>query len=896
MIINFEINHKINFGQILFVCGSVPDLGNGDVSNARPMECVEPDKWRLSVEVDDATKGLTYSYLIKEKNGNTLKNGNTFAEWGASRTVDFCGAASVLLFDSWQDKPNDEFLYTSAFTDSFFAHPSQSGISDIKGNTFILNVNCPLVDKGQVLALSGASDYMGNWQVERALKMSFARNGKWQIAIPTSEIKFPTEYKYLIIDDTTQKPIRWEESFNRILHPVKFGSRKKSVAILNQSFVYHNVNWKTAGVAIPIFSLRSEDSFGVGEFTDLKKMVDWAVLTNQKIIQTLPVNDTTITGRWTDSYPYNAISIYALHPIYLGAKHLPLKDKALYDGYAKRAADLNVLPELDYEAVFALKKEYAASLFAERGNETLNSPEFKFFFESNKHWLFPYACFCYLRDQYQTADMQRWEKNTRYNADFLKKQIEENPAMKSSVEHSYFVQYLLHVQLSEVKDYAHEKGIILKGDIPIGISRNSVEAWTEPHLFNMDTQTGAPPDDFSVNGQNWGFPTYNWDEMRRTDYQWWKNRFRKMADYFDAYRIDHILGFFRIWEIPAHSVQGLLGYFSPALPFSEDEIRNEGVYFDENRMTKPFIHEYFLHDIFGDYVSDVVDSFLNSVEWQRFELKDICDTQQKIKTIFEGKTDEKSLRIRDGLYALCNEVLFVHDKKEPHKFHPRISAQFTYSYRSLSDEQKTAFNRLYDYFFYYRHNEFWRNQALEKLPELIRSTKMLVCGEDLGMIPDCVPSVMCELQILSLEIQRMPKENNKLFENLSTIPYKSVCTTSTHDMSPLRLWWTENPETTQRYYNEVLLWHGKAPEECTSDIALQIIKNHLASPAMLTILPLQDWLAISDELKNPDPAAERINVPAVAQHYWRYRMHLTLEELIKASSFNSMVKSLITAR
>lgn len=265
----------------------------------------------------------------------------------------------------------------------------------------------------------------------------------------------------------------------------------------------------------------------------------------------------------------------------------------------------------------------------------------------------------------------------------------------------------------------------------------------------------------------------------------------------------------------------------------------------------------------------------------------------KIRDLFAGKTDPKSCILRDGLYGLCNEVLFVRDKRQPDKFHPRITAQYSRSYKDLDDNDKMAFNRIYDEFFYRRHSDFWRQEAMKKLPALISSTSMLVCGEDLGMIPACVPTVMSELQILSLEIERMPKSKDHLFEPLHQLPYLSVCTTSTHDMAPIRVWWKENREVTQMYYSQVLWKDGAAPTECNTDICWQILTNHLNSPAMLVILPLQDWLSIDGDLRRPNEDEERINIPAISQHYWRYRMHITVEDLIKSSSYNNRVSQMI---
>jgi len=474
----------------------------------------------------------------------------------------------------------------------------------------------------------------------------------------------------------------------------------------------------------------------------------------------------------------------------------------------------------------------------------------------------------------------------------LKRMLKQDKTAHRETDFYSFMQYLLHCQLSEVKEYAHKKGVALKGDIPIGVHRHSVEVWTNPELFNRDTQMGAPPDDFSVFGQNWGFPTYNWPAMEKENYAWWKRRFQKMADYFDAYRIDHILGFFRIWEIPTDAVQGLLGQFSPALPYTSDELVAAGIPFDEERMAEPFIHENFLSVFFGEYTEEVTRLFLDPIGKQQFRLKSFCNTQLKIKNLFRGHYDAKAIRIRNGLTELCAEVLFVRDRQDPNKFHPRIAAQFTYSYRYLDNAVKQAYNRLYDDFFYHKHNDFWREQAMKKLPPLISATSMMACGEDLGMVPQCVPSVMQELQILSLEIQRMPKTAHTLFSDLKHLPYLSVCTTSTHDMSPIRAWWEENKEVTQRYYNLVLGHEGEAPDECTPEICREILELHLQSSSLWVIIPWQDWIAIDGELRYPDPHAERINIPANPKHYWQYRMHISLDDLLKADRFNAVMKEM----
>ena len=676
---------------------------------------------------------------------------------------------------------------------------------------------------------------------------------------------------------------------------MRIGQEKgETVVISGLSFRDDLPLWRCAGSVIPVFSLRSERSFGVGDLGDLRMLVDWVKKTRQRIIQVLPMNDTTTTHTWTDSYPYSAISIYALHPMYVDLTALgKLQEPERAAFYEEKRKELNAKDEVDYEAVQEYKMAYCREFFAQEGNKILGSREFKEFLERNEAWLMPYAAYCFLRDSYGTSDFSRWQGNSMYNRTRAKALCREGSNAWPAISFTYFMQFVLHSQFKAVSEYARKNGIVLKGDLPIGVSRTSVEVWTEPKYFNMGGQAGAPPDDFSTEGQNWGFPTYNWEAMEKDNFSWWKRRFAKLSDYFDCFRIDHILGFFRIWEVPCEYVQGLCGHFNPALPLSKEEIEQYGMSFNELRFTTPHIKSCFLPELFGENVPFVIDTYLARSSSEYYVLKPFCDTQQKIETLFAGREDEVSKRIKKGLFSIANEVLFLRDPKESGKFHPRISASQSYLYRELSSSDRYAFDQLYWHFFYHRHNDFWKEQAFKRLTPLVSSTDMLVCGEDLGMIPASVPEVMNKLQIFSLEIERMPKTPQREFTDLLNLPYHSVCTTSTHDMSPLRSWWKEDPEKTQRYYHTVLKREGDAPEECSAEIATQIVLNHLNSRSMLAIIPLQDWFAMDDSIKREDCEAERINVPADSRHYWRYRMHITLERLLEADGLNNKIISLI---
>ena len=652
---------------------------------------------------------------------------------------------------------------------------------------------------------------------------------------------------------------------------------------------------RVAGTAVPIFSLRSEGGFGVGDFGDLKKLIDWAVLTHQGAVQILPINDTTISGKWTDSYPYNSISIYAFHPQYVDLRQLPeLKDKEEAARFEAKRVELNALPKIDYEAVNNAKRAYLRAIFKQEGKKILASAGFKTFYENNVEWLRPYAAFSVLRDKYGTPDFTQWPKFSTYKVSEIEVLTDKKSNVYQDIAFYYFVQYELHIQLLDASNYAREKNIILKSDIPIGISRQSVEAWVEPFYFNMNGQAGAPPDPFSKNGQNWGFPTYNWDVMQKDGLTWWLKRFRKMAEYFSAYRIDHILGFFRIWEIPMHSVHGLLGQFSPALPMTPSEIESFGLPFQKEFMTKPFINEELLEKSFTPEGLELVKKvFVSNVHHDIYEMRPEFNTQRKVEAYFKDKTSEKDLEIKEAIYALISNVLFVPDHKNPETFHPRICAQDDYIFTRLQGYEQEAFMRLYNHYFYQRHNQFWYEEAMKKLPRLIDATQMIVCGEDLGMVPDCVPWVMNQLQILSLEIQSMPKNPAHEFGILSQYPWRSVCTISSHDTSTFRGWWEEDKVLTQRFFNNVLHRSGDAPEKASGDIVKQIVSEHLECPSLLCILAFQDWLGIDETLRHPEAAAERINVPANPRHYWRFRLHISLEELMAKHSFNETIRDMV---
>ncbi|MDE7509360.1 MAG: 4-alpha-glucanotransferase, partial [Muribaculaceae bacterium] len=797
------------------------------------------------------------------------------------------------IFDSWQDMPRDKPYYSSAFVDGMLArHERDEALPALPG-TICLKIWAPMISPDEVLAVAGAPEVLGAWNPHKALVLNDAHYPLWECNIPLDAVKEPFDYKFVILGKEKNHDVRgWEDASNRIFG-IKPSSPAERIVIDGLRFANPNRNWKGAGTAIPVFSIRTDEDFGVGDFEDIKQMVDWCAETGQKVLQLLPVNDTTKSYTWVDSYPYSANSTFALHPMYMRLEKAGvLKDEKRMEHFRTLAHHLNELSEIDYEAVNNAKNEYLHELFTQDWQKTAASGEFKKFVEENEYWLRPYAAWCALRDEYHTPDNTLWGEYAQYDDKAVEEFIKSH---REKIDFFYFVQYHLDRQLREVRDYAHEHGVVLKGDIPIGIGRHSVDAWQSPHLFNMDCSAGAPPDDFSVLGQNWGFPTYNWDVMAADGFQWWKTRFRKMSDYFDAYRIDHILGFFRIWQIPLDALHGLLGYFNPAMPFSPEELRhNYDFWIDPEIQAKPLILEWMLTDFFGEYTEEAKEMYLDHIGEGRYRLKDFVDTQVKVKKYFDQlEKNDRNERISNALMGLIDDVLFIEDPYQKGHYHPRISAQFTYQFRNLTDYEKWCFNRLYNDFFYHRHNDFWYGKAMWKLPPLLDATGMLACGEDLGMIPDCVPAVMHQLEILSLEIQRMPKDPKSEFGDTWHYPYFSVCTSSTHDMGGIRAWWESDPAQSQRFFNNVLHEFGQAPYFAEPWICDKILWLQLASPSMLCIIPLQDWLSADGEIRRENPNEEQINVPANPTHYWRYRMHMTVADLRGQRTFNEALRDKI---
>ena len=876
-------------GQHLKILGNVEELGNDSPANALSMHYVNREYWKISFTLSPETistqKTLTYYFMLEDQSG--LIN----QDFGIHRQVDLSNLkGNLCIHESWNDLGAIEnTFYTTPFKKIFY----QDFIDEIaekklSASTRFVAVT-PFLNKGERLGIIGNTAFLGKWKTSEFVTMHFSGE-HWFVDLSTDQSISSIEYKY-IVSDVKGAFLRYENGPNRTLFN---RACTDEPLIINDGYARLETHaWRGAGVAIPVFSLRTKTGLGVGEFNDIKVFVDWANMVSLKMIQLLPVNDTTSTHSFLDSYPYAAISAFALHPLYINLEAVAgNKHKHLISPMLEHKTELNQLNAVDYDSVMKLKWQALELLYAAMHNEVSNAPDYIEFFNQNKHWLKPYAAYCHLRDFFGAANPTTWGKYSIYNTVLIDELEKNDLKVKYEIEKHYFIQYQLHMQLKDAHDYANKHGVVLKGDIAIGVHRNGVDAWMQPELYHLDMQAGAPPDDFAVSGQNWGFPTYNWKTMQQDGFSWWKQRFTQMSNYFDAFRIDHILGFFRIWSIPSHAVEGIMGRFVPAIPVYRIEFENKGIFFDTDRFCKPFINDAVIHQLAAGNESEI-KHFLYNVDGS-YTFKEEFNTQLKIESYFSSLSEKEHHRIiKQQLFNLHSNVILWKDDDEHDAFHFRFNANETISFMHLDDHLKHGLWELYVDYYFKKQDAIWKAAAMEKLPALKLATDMLICGEDLGLVPGCVPGVMKTLGFLSMEVQRMPKETNINFFDPVNANYLTVVTPSTHDMSTIREWWEEDRGKSQQFYNQQLGQYGTAPHYAEPFIVKAVILQHLWSPAMWAVFQLQDLFAMSEHLRLEDPSAERINVPGDSKHYWRFRMNVNIEELIKQDQFNESLLMLI---
>lgn len=882
MFVNIFIPYHTHFGQQVFL-KVYPSKANAEVSHQVDLHYYNEQYWKGSIDTEELDIKSKFTFSVNVADKNNLQE----YEIIPVKTVDIKYKKNEITLFEQVPQHNDSRVFIESKAYSVLKsnkHYPKAEHKSPKTFTHIFRVDAPALDGKFSICITGNDKHFGNWNKTEPILLEYKKNS-WVTKLNLTKTLFPSEYKLAIYNHESGEIVAYENGDNRVL----FGSAgTDSLVICNLNALFPGFGWRGSGLNIPVFSLRSEKSWGIGDFTDLKLLTDWSVKTGIRMLQLLPVNDTTATKTFKDSYPYSAISPFALHPLYLNVQKLASAIGLKFpEEIQKQIETLNQKPELDYDGVLKLKTAAVKLIYQKEKDSFKDDFAWIDFFNLNRQWLVPYAVFCYLRDKYHTADFTKWKELSRYDEETVEEFANIGTEQYDEICFNYFVQYHLHLQLKEAVDYAHKKGIIFKGDLPIGVGRFSADTWMYPDLFHMNMQAGAPPDYYSATGQNWSFPTYNWEAMAEDGYKWWRQRMEHLGNYFDAIRIDHVLGFFRIWSIPIENKTGTLGIFQPVIPIAENTFKENGITIDHNRFCKPYITPEILENNFGEQAGWVKQVFLENGSF-----KDAFNTQAAIAGYFAKNTEHKNLEAK--LQFLLTNVLLIEDEHQPGHYHFRIGMHQTASFKALPDFDRSVLDRLYNEYFFTSQNNMWEAEGIKKLNALKSTTDMLICAEDLGMVPEFMDRVLQQMGMLSLKVQRMPKEQGELFSQPSNAPYLSVVTTATHDMSTLREWWEKERDHIQYYFNSILGHFGNAPHYCEPWIAYDILKQQLESPAMWAVFLFQDLIAIDGNIRSEDIDKERINNPSDPEHYWNYRMHINLERLLHNDELSNRIHELIT--
>ena len=443
MKIQFYIRFSTQPGESLAVTGNIDQLGKKDIKSALELDYLDKEFWHGSIEVDpNEVAKIQYSYIFHNATGDIVQEG------GSDRIADVTkmGLEQLCLIDTWN--------YSGDYGNVFYTDPFKKVLlkdNDVrvkskspKTFTHIFKVQAPLLSKHEVICMLGNSPATGQWDIGSPLLCSL-ENGWWSIKLNIPSGEFPILYKYGVYNASDKTFSVYESGNNR---SVNEDSDDKKITIVHDSFArLRNDGWKGAGVSIPVFSLKSKESFGVGEFRDIRLLADWAKKTGLKLIQLLPVNDTTATHTWKDSYPYASISAFALHPIYINLAEIAGKHQGdIIKSLRKKHKQLNDLPGIDYEQVSRFKLSAARELFMAQKEKFLQDAGFLEFFEENKHWLIPYSAFCYLRDRNGTADFANWKLYSEFNRTAIEKYVSPKAKHYDSIAFHYFLQYHLHIQ------------------------------------------------------------------------------------------------------------------------------------------------------------------------------------------------------------------------------------------------------------------------------------------------------------------------------------------------------------------------------------------------------------------------------------------------------------------
>lgn len=611
------------------------------------------------------------------------------------------------------------------------------------------------------------------------------------------------------------------------------------------------------GVAVPVSALRSVGSCGIGEFKDLPLLGSWCRRIGIELIQVLPLNDTG----WNAS-PYSAVSAFALHPVYVRLDDLPGVDaisreiRTFRQESAERA-------RVDFDGVLSFKLTMLERLFESSAGR---DPELDRWIEKNP-WIRPYAVYKCLKQQYGQHAWEDWPADRDPTAEGIHERWHD--LGDRTLFHAW-VQFHLDRQLQEAAGELDSQGIYLKGDIPILMSVDSADVWASRSYFDLSYRAGAPPDMFSTLGQIWGFPVYDWASLERDDFIWWRNRLRRASRYYHAFRIDHVLGFFRIWSIPATENTAVLGRFRPSAPLERTEIEEAiGRRDASSRLIDAWCTKEDAEEHLAEEATDVLERFFDHRADGRYRLRDSVASETAVETL------DVSHGVREFLLECHRDRTFLETEND--LFVPAWFWQSSRGYLRQDEPVRAGIEELVERY-ETRSKPVWLDTGRRLLHFVKESGEMLPCAEDLGVIPPGLPDVLEELGILSLKIERWEVDEEGALRDPATFPYLSVSTPAAHDLSTLRQWWEEDDWDREAFAAE--LGFDDCPPWLTTEVARAIIARSLRSNSAIRVFQIQDLFALTLDLRTLKPEDERINTPgSVSDANWSYVLPIPLGSL-----------------
>ncbi|MDR0443322.1 MAG: 4-alpha-glucanotransferase [Treponema sp.] len=641
------------------------------------------------------------------------------------------------------------------------------------------------------------------------------------------------------------------------------------------------------GAAVPVGALRSKGGMGVGEFSDLAGFALLCKKMKLGLIQILPVNDTGF-----ESSPYSSLTAFGLHPLYLRIESLPeyeaadraikkrIKDAREKFGNAARFSHYQILKE---------KLEICRELFDANKTEIIKSAgkgRLSDWIGQNS-WVKQYAVYRRLKEVNNGKSWKEWPEHRTVSAQDIEKLWNDKDLREDHIFWAW-LQEALDVQFSIAAKAIADAGIILEGDLPILMNEDSCDAWAHPEIFIQELSAGAPPDMYSPDGQNWGFPIYNWENQEKDNYAWWRKRLAVAGKYYQAYRIDHVLGFFRIWASSHSDYSSSLGRFVPYAPITSGDLKKLG--FDKGRIrwiSQPHIPTGELWDALkNNWGGPKNDSEIAAAADKAFSkaLEQLNNEELWLfKKKIKGEKDIDNLELhpaaRKYLLQKWHDRVFLEYEKG--RFAPLWYFRNARAWETFSVEEKREMEALIEKR-RVKSEKIWEAQGKRLLSVLVESSHMLPCAEDLGAVPACVPKVLSRLKILGLRVVRWFRDWDK--DGQPYIPFEkypelSVCTGAVHDSSTIREWWEK--EANQGQFAG-FIGVPALPKTYNPGAAKMILSKIAAARSRFRVFQIQDLLHLSNKWYTENPASERVNVPGTSNEFnWTYRLPATIEEIAK---------------